>query len=516
MSRSLRYPISLSLFLVAAWSPQALADDFPIEAFVQEHATVHSGPSKKFYATQQLQPGTAIEIYKTTEDGWCGIRPLPTSFSLVPADAVTSTADADVFKLNREGVRTQVGSLISAKNDVKYITLHEGEPVKSLGRTPDGKWLMIAPPSGEFRWIHRRFLGSKQPSIELATRPTNDDRKPNDHHGSVAAASFNSPIPEDEPVGTSVQTSSPKQNAPATIDSNLAANAKPLGAQMQTVPIEVAATDNPEANAAEATIDVVEDAEQQSDATWKVRDESSNPQLANSPSSGHRDAVIGETSNVLSPTVQQELNQINVALSQIVLQETSKWDLTPVRVRAERVIDSAQNQADRQSGRELLSRIAEFESLQHRYDRMAGRAPSTQTGQFARSPKRSPSLGMARNNVPQSNSVSKTELAAFLQSNNRTNSQSVRQASHMESTIRTGTAGQTKTGWLMPVITSNPNMPKFAITDSDGKILCFVSEAAGVKLKYHLRKQVTLQGESAFSTELQKTHLIATRVVTSR
>ena len=507
MSRSFRYPFAFSLFLVTVYSLPTLADDSPIKAFVQERATVHSGPSDRFYATQQLEPGTTVEIYKTTEDGWCGIRPLPTSFSLVPTDAVTSTDSADVFKLNRDGVRTQVGSLISSKNDVKYVTLHKGEPVKSLGHTPDGKWLMIAPPSGEFRWIHRQFLGSKQPSLRIAT--TDKHRESNGHLTRVTPASFNSQDLEDMPVGTSVQPSSAKQNEPEAIDADLATKSKPIGAQMQTVPIEVAETNDAENKPAGTSTTV---AELQSETTWKVRDESQSSVLANASPSEQRRSGVDRLSKSLSPSIQQELKQINVALSQIVMQETSKWDLTPVRIRAERVIDSAQSQVDRQSGRELLSRIAEFEGLQHRYDRMAGRVPATQTDQVARSS----SLGKARRDATQNNSVSKAELAAFLQSNNRPNSRAVRQASHVESTARPAPRGKTKTGWLMPVITSNPSMPKFAITDSDGKILCFVSEASGVRLKPHLRQRVTLQGESVFSAELRKTHLIATRVVVSR
>ena len=285
---------------------------------------------------------------------------------------------------------------------------------------------------------------------------------------------------------------------------------------MQTVPIEVAETNDAEIKPAGTSTTVAEHAEPQSETTWKVRDELQSPLLAHASPSEQRRSRFDKPSKSLSPSIQHELKQINVASSQIVMQETSKWDLTPVRIRAERVIDSAQSQVDRQSGRELLGRIAEFESLQHRYDRMAGRVPSTQSDQVARSSTRSPSLSRAQRNATQNNSVSKTDLAAFLQSNNRTNSRAVRQASHVETTTRPVPGGKTKTGWLMPVITSNPNMPKFAITDSDGKILCFVSEASGVKLKSHLRQRVTLQGESAFNAELRKTHLIATRVVASR
>ncbi|MFC1758687.1 hypothetical protein ACFL2H_07955 [Planctomycetota bacterium] len=512
MSRLFRFILVASLYLTVAWPASVLADTFPIRAFVQEPATLHSGPSDQFYATQRLEIGTAVEIYKTTDDGWCGIRPLPNSFSLIPADAITETPDSDVIRLNRQAVRTQVGSLISAKQDVKYVTLNKGEPVKSLGRTDDGAWFKIAPPSGEFRWIHRRFLGSETPSNEIATIDTakngpvtreaaQHDPLSNKQDG-VELAGFNFPIPEDKPVGSSVRGVSNQNQSPPSIDANLVEGAQAIDSQeqMTTVPIEGETPDNKLVNAsANAT------AEPNTNDAWKVRETQTGTAISTNSL-----APAKNTKEVLSPSIKSELQQINVALSQIVTQETSKWELVTVRMRTERIIDSAQTQADRQSGRELLGRIGEFENLKHRYDQMSGRTPASQPRPLSQLARRSPATTNANDRSD------KLELAAFLQSNNRSDVPRVQQASHTAASTHREAAGGSQTGWLMPVITSNPRMPKFAITDNEGKILCFVSEGAGVKLKSHLRQHVTLAGESGFSSDLEKKHLVATQVVTRR
>ncbi|MCA9212126.1 MAG: hypothetical protein KDB27_03600 [Planctomycetales bacterium] len=474
---------------IAAPPTVVRANSFPITAYLQQPAQIHSGPGEQFYATQTLAVGDAVEIYKTTDDGWCGIRPLPDSFSLVPEDAIQSSEAPGIAIVMREGLRTRVGSHLGNEQHVKYVTLNKGESVRSLGLAETPGWLKIAPPAGEFRWIHRRFLGSEKPSNTHAV----------EIHESVAQVSFDDVAQTQKrqldldgaPVGTSVRQSlvqSQLENSdPQGISGELVASAKPLSG-MSTTPIE-------SVNPPEPIVQPIAARTQSAapDSTWTVRSDS---RSVHEPLQQAND-------------FHAELQQINVALTQVVVQETSKWDLTDVRRSAERIVDSAQKQDDRQAARELLRRIAEFESLQRRHDGLAtpqsGRDISPE--QFvAASRRRAEQRSNARRST-QPAVDDNVELASFLQANNR---------SQRNEPVANGPGANTHEGWLMPVVTANLNLPKYAITDNDGKILSFVSGGTGVNLQRYVRQYVTLQGESGFNQTLNKNHLVATRVVTAR
>ena len=49
---------------------------FPYQAFIlRDGALVRSGPGEAHYATDELQQGEAVEVYRHDPDGWCAIRP---------------------------------------------------------------------------------------------------------------------------------------------------------------------------------------------------------------------------------------------------------------------------------------------------------------------------------------------------------------------------------------------------------------------------------------------------------
>src|SRR5262245_29991340 len=78
----------LAALLVATGSVRA-ADEFPYTAYVAvEGAEVVAGPGQRFYATERLKRGTAIEIYREEASGWLAIRPTEASFSWVPAQHI--------------------------------------------------------------------------------------------------------------------------------------------------------------------------------------------------------------------------------------------------------------------------------------------------------------------------------------------------------------------------------------------------------------------------------------------
>ena len=57
-------------------------------------------------------------------------------------------------------------------------------------------------------------------------------------------------------------------------------------------------------------------------------------------------------------------------------------------------------------------------------------------------------------------------------------------------------AGQ---GYLVPVISSQPNMPRFALTDAQGSILAFVSPRPGLNLRRYQRREVGIVGRETIA-----------------
>lgn len=212
--------IALGLHLTAVNSVSA----FPVNAYSQhETAPVRSGPGYKFYETQELQLGDTVEIYKTTSDGWCAIRPPEGSFSWVPSDALKNGKSESVARIIRPNIRTRVGSLLSDSRQVKYVTLHKGEAVRVVGHSGDGSWAKIAPPSGEFRWIHKKYLGSRKPSTAVVIPPGESIASENWSESSDSIDPQGVILANAElPIGSSVRKTA---NSPAPVDPALVAKA---------------------------------------------------------------------------------------------------------------------------------------------------------------------------------------------------------------------------------------------------------------------------------------------------
>ena len=156
-----RYSLILSIALTAA---VAAADDglppqeSPYEAsLIANDVYVRSGPGTEFYPTQKLQSGDTVEVYRHDPGGWCAIRPPRESFTWVASRFVKPMKDR-LGEIVGSRVAARVGSSFSAIRDVVQVRLQKGEVVEILEVSPDGQWTKIAPPSGEFRWIHRKFL----------------------------------------------------------------------------------------------------------------------------------------------------------------------------------------------------------------------------------------------------------------------------------------------------------------------------------------------------------------------
>jgi SH3-like domain-containing protein len=127
-------------------------------------AAVRSGPGIDFYPVLQLQTGDKVEVYYE-QDGWCAIRPPIGSFSWVSAEYI-DFGSGNIGTVLADGLASRIGSHDSDDCEIVQVTLKKGETVLILERRemPENSvspvWLKIAPPSGEFRWLHKSALTS--------------------------------------------------------------------------------------------------------------------------------------------------------------------------------------------------------------------------------------------------------------------------------------------------------------------------------------------------------------------
>lgn len=119
-----------------------------------------SGPDDSYYPTTRLRQGQEVEVYYETED-WCAIRPPEGSFSWISALYVEVDLDNNVGTIIADGLASRIGSDDTEICETVQVKLKKGERVLVLEQleTPENStspiWYKIAPPSGEFRWVHR-------------------------------------------------------------------------------------------------------------------------------------------------------------------------------------------------------------------------------------------------------------------------------------------------------------------------------------------------------------------------
>lgn len=151
----------VGLLSISSAMAEEPGERFPYTAFVaQDTAPVRSGPGAAFYPVQELKRGDAVEVWRHDPDGWLAVRPPEGAFSWIAADFV-QTSDGRLGTVVGQEVNVRVGTQFSELRDAVQIRLNDGEQVdilESRTLTTGGremKWYKIAPPAGEFRWIHQ-------------------------------------------------------------------------------------------------------------------------------------------------------------------------------------------------------------------------------------------------------------------------------------------------------------------------------------------------------------------------
>ena len=131
---------------------------------------VRCGPGWDYYSTATLEAGQRVEVYRHEAGGWLAIRPPEGSHSWIPLRQVES-AGQDVARVIVDGAVAWVGSTAESVTQHKWqVRLDRGELVVVLGKATmvvgpgfaQETYCKIAPPPGEFRWIHAEHASAPQ------------------------------------------------------------------------------------------------------------------------------------------------------------------------------------------------------------------------------------------------------------------------------------------------------------------------------------------------------------------
>jgi hypothetical protein len=184
---------SLAILCLLASSVVGADVSFPYTAKVlQKEVEVRSGPGWDYYPTQRLQPGSQVEVYRHEPGGWLAIRPPRGAFSLIPARQVQQESDGRVGKVLMDAAVAWVGSDVAKVVQHKWqVRLERDELVQLLGRESlsvgpgfgTETYLRIAPPAGEFRWIHAEHASAadtphRTRSSDVRLTDLTNDRRP--------------------------------------------------------------------------------------------------------------------------------------------------------------------------------------------------------------------------------------------------------------------------------------------------------------------------------------------------
>ena len=308
----------LALVACLASLASAAEQEFPYTAYIaRREVSVRSGPGRNFYATDNLPAGEEVEVYKH-EDDWCAIRPPRESFSWVRAEDLRIGRDGIGIVLV-EGTPSRIGSNANEFRDVIQVRLQRGEQVEVIDAVQVSNdngvefHCKIAPPSGEFRWIHKDDISREQPRSWL--RDDVDGAAP---EKPVDRAPYIEPIEEQRP-------------APADRWGTWVARRS--------------------------------DREGRRDAfTVGGREPRREPSASRSISLASSDQDV--TSH--SETPLDEVAQIDRELSRIVVAEPAQWTLEGVRKRTDKAFEQATSAVVRRKLQDLQDRIARFEDIRKR------------------------------------------------------------------------------------------------------------------------------------------------------
>lgn len=471
----------------------ATAETFPYKATVTSlNVTARSGASFGTYPTERLAKHSQVEVRQAGPSGWLGIAPPKDAFDWLPASSVKPSEDRKTGEVIVATAPSYIGSTVrKIEKHVSQTDLKKGDSVRILGEK--GSWLEIAPPGSEVRWVQAKHLSTQAPdqlaAAETEERLAREDRyrRENalDPPGLLANVLGGRDIAEsrrDESIERAqflrrgkppLLSRRPRDGAaPRTSEEATSSIAIEKGKPSEVVGTDAEAKASPRISAPIVKPDLPPRVSLDPERATKP---SSPPLRQNVSADTPSDPVVPEqppvTSGTRTPPIDSEefkkrLAQLDVDLTSMVAEDSSKWNLTPLRQQAEDLVETGPSPLERGKARLLLDRIAEFASTL---------PPGTEAGALP-----APVEATAAAPVTRQPDFA-TQYDAV--------------------------------GYLMPIVGARPGSPQYQLTDKDGRSLSLVTARPGINLNAYVKKQVGLYGQRGFVDSVKKQHILAERVV---
>ena len=500
-----------ALFVAALGQTARAADAFPYVAYVtQDESYVRSGPGGDFYPTGQLSAGYAVEVYRHDGDGWCAIRPVEGSFCLAPAHQLR-VLDSRTAEVIAPSVPARIGSSLSEDRKAVQVYLERREMVQLLEPPqPNQPLLKIAPPAGEFRFIAASRL-SRTPPTEGGGATNAKWQSTSGGGSSATPAQYNEPVP--------ARDGNPFAHLDAALGNGSTTAATPIPANPAWHPNTVGAAAPPAAANQVAS---------STDAIAVVPGSPAANQLASPPptapgllSSASETPAAGQPrirfEGLSAPTgpFDSRVTEMQLRLSQIVVQPPATWQLSSLREEAASLLAQGETPELRDQLRDLLDRIATFESVQSRY-RTAGASLATANALPNGQPRAPQSLAAANGTAPPEAGM--TGQTAEVLSRVRSDlggDPSITPTPGVAPPAADLAASDAKydaVGTLKPVVSKRAQAPRFALVDDHGDVVTFVTASPDVNLQSYVGQRIGVLGNRGFMPEYRRAHVTASRV----
>lgn len=514
------------LLFVLMLAGRLAAEDGPVEPYIlyvaRDGEFARCGPSQDYYRTDPLRAGTEVEVYLETDDGWLGIRPPADSFCWLQSEQVEVDEEETTGTVIEPATVAWIGTHLGKARQYRWqVRLDQGEEVTIIGTArregPDGDeiWYRIVPPPGEFRWVQKSQVcetleqvvfdhstssagalarDSENPAAENAaavagrrSRPARAEADPQLATGEesvideaaadaldVDAAPIGSGVATNDSPGQAVESRVRLENdvrirgiaehqAPAPPGEGRAAGE--FGAAAGTAAGDGAWA----AGSRVVTASAGEPVDQPLRATAPPALEPIGP-AALGPS-GYRPAT---------DLVSADLEQLRLELSRAMAAGARAGEIDPLRSRAAALTQEGHDSVTRGRASLLLRRTEEYQRVARQRDGQPPQ-PAADAGQLA----------LATAVEPSATAVAAAEP--------------------------TQSAGDfDRQGWLVRVYSARPDAPPYAITDTAGRTLSYVTPVPGVNLRRYLNQEIGVYGRVAYDTSLETPHLIAEQAVRVR
>lgn len=505
---------SLSIILLVVLGCEsrfASADTFPYVAYVtSENEYVRSGPGQRYYPTSQLPQGFAVEVYRHEADGWCAIRPPEGSFSWVASHQVRRV-DAKVVEVVEDNVVTRVGSKLSPARSAVQVLLPRGEHVALIPTVEDEdpRWVRVAPPSGEFRWIAADQL-SRQAPIEI--KPKQESNVPPVTNPAGSGWSRRSEQSEQGEVVRINESEQPLANPTASADLQFTRQLpKPIEKPVTATPsdpnaMDIVAGSPAEMQLAQFQMQPTPPALIQGGTTAPTAQVSSQPPVSVAQAPRPRVRFRGLSSS--SPATVASIEELELRLSQNIMQPPAQWELEPLKSVANGMLQNTKTPALKAQLREVLARLERFEEIKAGYTNPGPTIVPVR--EQPADPFEATEVAAAESGKPEREL---TGLSADVRERIQEDLEAEgRVASRPPAPSPVNRPLYDATGLLKPVVSQRHKAPQFALVDEQGKVVSFVTPTPELDLKPYVGRRIGVHGDRGYMPEYRRAHVTAGRV----